>query len=205
MIVYFLIEKDLYKLVLFANYININNSMFFDDLTELINLVTKVHELKYLRITNIRIIDISYLNPVIQNSSYMVVINNEFQTIQFTKPGYEYNSELKIPEYMTIKMLQQLNFCANNPNEPNFVKISVSTNSANSMNSANSTNSANSMNSTNSTNSANTEESEYFNPNILYTYENLSEVNNKEEYLIDVMYDQISREDFDYGYVCMLK
>ena len=178
MIVYFLIEKDLYKLVLFANYININNAMFFDDLTELINLVTKVHELKYLRITNIRIIDISYLNPVIQNSSYMVVINNEFQTIQFTKPGYEYNSELKIPEYMTIKMLQQLNFCANNPNESNFVKISVSTNS---------------------------EESEYFNPDILYTYENLSEVNNKEEYLIDVMYDQISREDFDYGYVCMLK
>jgi Fic family protein len=89
MIVYFLIEKDLYKLVLFANYININNAMFFDDLTELITLITKVHELKYLRIINIRIVDISHFNTRLQNNTYMVVINNEFQKIWFNKPGLD--------------------------------------------------------------------------------------------------------------------
>jgi hypothetical protein len=178
MIVYFLIEKDLYKLVTFANDITINNAMFFDDMTALINLITKVHELQYLRIVNIRIIDLSHLNTTLQNNTYMIVINNEFQTIWCNKPGYEHNFQLKIPEYMTIKMLQQLNFCANKSDQKNYVKISVSTNSA---------------------------ESEYFDPNILYTYENLPEVKNKDEYSIDIMYDQMSRVEFDYGYVCMLK
>ena len=192
MIVYFLIEKELYKLVMFANDININRAMFFDDLTVLINHITKIYELKYLRIINIRIFDISQLNSVIQKNTYMVVINNEFQKIWFNKPGYDQSFQLKIPEHMTINMLQQLNFCANIPGEPNFVKISVSTNSANS------------TNSTNSTNSENSEKSQYFDPDILYTYENLPDVNNKDEYSIDKMYDQVSREDFEHGYVCML-
>lgn len=192
MIVYFLIEKELYKLVLFANHVN-NNNKLFEDLNELVSLITNIHDLKFLQISNIRIIDLSLLNIVKQNNTYMVVINNEFQNIWFTNLEYKNNFQLKIPEYMTINMLQQLNFSANKPDQKNFVKINVSTNSANS------------TNSTNSANSTNSGESEYFNPDILYTYENLSEVNNKEEYLIDVMYDQISREDFDYGYVCMLK
>jgi hypothetical protein len=182
MIVYFLIEKDLYKLVTFANDITINNAMFFDDMTALINLITKVHELQYLRIKNIRIIDLSHFNTITQNNTYMVVINNEFQTIWYNKPGYEHNFQLIIPEYMTIKMLQQLNFCANKSDQKNYVKIS-----------------------TISTNSVNSGESEYFDPDILYTYENLPEVNNKDEYSIDMMYDQTSRVEFDYGYVCMLK
>jgi hypothetical protein len=150
MIVYFLVEKDLYKLSMFANHVRINKDMLFNDITELMNLITRVQNLMYLRIINIQIIDLSHLNTIQQNNTYMVVINNEFQKISFNTPEFDYNYQ------------------------PNFVKI-------------------------------HSEGSEYFDPNILYTYENLCECKNKDEYLIDNMYDQVDRVEFDSGYVCMLK
>ena len=174
MIVYFLINKDLYMLSMFANHVSINKDILFNDIKELMNLITKVHNLMYLRIINIRIINLSYLNTIQQNNTYMVVINNEFQKISFNTPGCDYNYQLNIPEYMTINMLQQLNFCANKIDQPNFVKI-------------------------------HSDGSEYFDPDILYTYENLHESKNKDEYLIDNMYDQVGRVEFDSGYACMLK